>query len=304
MEWLAFRVRLRIDGAMPERALLKLKRAKIALYRVKKVQKTQLCLEVKRKDIQKVFAIYPKLCYNSNGYSPYTVTKVGEVGLLKAHTWAKNRLGLMAGGLAFCVLTLFADTLILGVDIVGTRAYTRDIHGILANYGVKPFTRYDGRNTDEICGEILKLNGVEYCSVQKSGLRLVVELRLAKFEKPTLVAGDMLCTRSGEIRAITVLRGTALKTVGDSVSAGERLVGGYFQTENGTQKTVEPIARAEIACVYESVVTAQSEEQAFATAYLQLCLGERDEMESKTITKIENGYLVAIEYTVIETVNL
>ena len=114
----------------------------------------------------------------------------------------------------------------------------------------------------------------------------------------------MLCTRSGEIRAITVLRGTALKSVGDSVSAGERLVGGYFQTENGTQKTVEPIARAEIACVYESVVTAQSEEQAFATAYLQLCLGERDEMESKTITKIENGYLVAIEDTVRETVNL
>ena len=139
--------------------------------------------------------------------------------------------------------------------------------------------------------------------MKKSGLRVVVDIRLAKFDKPTLIAGDMTAKRSGELRSITVLRGTPLKSAGDTVTAGERLVGGYFQTENGTQKTVEPIARAEIACVYESVFATQSEEQAFAAAYLQLGLGESDEIENTQIAPTDGGYIVKIDYTVIETIN-
>ena len=143
MERSVFRTRLRIDGVMPERALLKLRRAGIALYRVKKVQKTQILFDVKGKDIEKVFAIYPNVCYNSSGYSPYTATRVGEVGLAKAYAWAKSRLGLLIGGLAFCALTLFADSLVLGVEVVGTRAYTRDVKSILAE---RVSTKYAARS--------------------------------------------------------------------------------------------------------------------------------------------------------------
>jgi similar to stage IV sporulation protein len=303
MEISLFRTRLRIDGVMPERALLKLRRAGIALYRVKKVQKTQILLEVKKKDIEKVFAIYPKVCYNSSGYSPYTATVLGDIGLAKAFGFIKNRIGLIVGGLAFCALTLFADTLVFSVEVVGTRAYERDVKCILAKYGVKPFSKYGERDVDEICSEILRLDGVEYCSVQKSGLRVAVDIRLAKFQVPTLTIGDMTAKRSGEIRNITVLCGTPLKKVGDTVVLGERMVGGYFQTESGTQKTVAPIARAEIACVYECAFAVETEEQAFAAAYLELGLNENDEIENTEIAQTENGYIVKIAYTVIETIN-
>lgn len=303
MEFLTFRTRVRIDGLMPERALLKLRRAGIALYHVKKVQKTQILLEVKKKDVEKVFAIYPNVCYNSSGYSPYVATVLGDVGLAKAWTYTKNRVGLLVGGLAFCALTLFADTLVFSVDIAGTRAYDREVKSILATYGVKPFSKYSADGVDEICSEILRLDGVEYCALKKSGLRVVVDIRLAKFHKPTLSTGDMTAKRSGEIRSITVLRGTPLKSAGDTVVAGEPLVGGYFQTENGTQKTVQPIARAEIACTYECAFAVESEEQAFAAAYLQLGLGEYDEIEHTEIVQTENGYVVKIAYTAIETMN-
>ena len=73
-----FRQRLLIEGIMPERALLRLRREKIAVYNVKKRGKTQILLSVKRKDTQKVFAIYPNVCYNDNAYSPYSVKKLGE----------------------------------------------------------------------------------------------------------------------------------------------------------------------------------------------------------------------------------
>lgn len=303
MEFLTFRTRVRIDGVMPERALLKLRRAGIALYRVKKVQKTQILLEVKKKDVEKVFAIYPNVCYNSSGYSPYTATVLGDIGLAKAWAFVKNRVGLIVGGLAFCALTLFADTLVFSVDVVGTRAYDREVKSILESYGVKPFSKYGADGVDEICSEILRLDGVEYCTVKKSGLRVVVDIRLAKFHKPTLSTGNMTAKRSGEIRRITVIRGTPLKNVGDTVVSGEALVGGYFQTENGTQKTVAPIARAELACAYECLFAVESEEQAFAAAYLQLGLGEYDEIENAEITQTENGYIVKIAYTAIETMN-
>ena len=60
------KIRLKIQGNMPERALLRLRRAEIPLYEVKKSQKNAILVSVKRKDVQKVFAIYPNLCYNEN----------------------------------------------------------------------------------------------------------------------------------------------------------------------------------------------------------------------------------------------
>ena len=59
-----FRERMIIEGLMPERALLRLRRAQIPIYNLKKIKKNQILFTVKRKDVEKVFAIYPNLCYN------------------------------------------------------------------------------------------------------------------------------------------------------------------------------------------------------------------------------------------------
>ena len=56
--------RLQIEGIMPERALLRLRRAQIPLYNVKKIAKNRILFRVKRKDVEKIFAIYPNICYN------------------------------------------------------------------------------------------------------------------------------------------------------------------------------------------------------------------------------------------------
>ena len=53
-----------IEGNSPERALSRLQKAGICLLKVKKIKKNQILAIVTKKDSEKVFAIYPNLCYN------------------------------------------------------------------------------------------------------------------------------------------------------------------------------------------------------------------------------------------------
>jgi len=102
---------------------------------------------------------------------------------------------------------------------------------------------------------------------------------------------------------LTVLRGTPLAEIGKEVLAGEELVGNWFSTQEGEQVRVEPIARASIACVYDSEIAAEKEECAFAIAYLEAGIQDTDGVTKKEIIKTDGGYRVRLEYTVVESIN-
>ena len=297
------KVRYAIEGIMPERALLRLKRAQIAVYHVKKTQKNQILFSVKKKDSEKVFAIFPNPCYNSSVYSAYTAKRLGVFGGWRAFESLKKRTGFIVGGLLFCALTLFADGFIFGVRFVGTDIYAREAVIALEENGIKPFARYAKGSEDLVCAKLLKNKGVEFCSVQKQGLYAVVEVRLSPFLERAPVKGDMLSKRSGTLLSIVALRGTPQKKAGDQVRAGETLVADYFETQSGEKKKVEVIARASVACTYEKSLQAASAEEAFAKAYLELGLLERDQITKKTIEERNNEYVVTIEYTAFQTIN-
>ena len=55
------RDKILIEGLMPERALLRLRRVGIGVYNAKKIEKNQILFSVNKKDTEKVFAIYPTL---------------------------------------------------------------------------------------------------------------------------------------------------------------------------------------------------------------------------------------------------
>ena len=297
------KIRFEIEGIMPERALLRLKRAQIGVYNVKKTQKNQILFSVKKKDSEKVFAIFPNPCYNNNVHSAYVAKKLGATGVWKTFERLKKRTGLVIGALLFCALTTFADGFVFGVRFVGTDIYAREAVLALEENGIKPFSRYAYGNEDLVCAQLLKQKGVSFCSVQKQGLYAVVEVRLSPFSECAPVKGDMLSKRSGTVLAITALRGTPRKKVGESVKAGEPLVSGYFETQSGEKKCVEVVARASVACVYEKNLTAENEEEAFAKAYLELGLSERDKITDKAVEQNGNEYAVKIAYVVIQTMN-
>lgn len=300
------RVRILIEGVMPERALLRLKRAKIDLYNVKKIQKNQILLSVNEKDCEKVFDFFPNVCYNSNGYSAYVAKKVGLEGFAKYKRRMQQRIGLALGGLLSLALILFLDTFTFGVEFVGTSIYARESLAALQTAGIKPFSPYKSGKEDWICAQLLALDGVEYCSVKKQGLYARVEIRLSPFEKAELDKESMIAKRTGTLVGLAVLKGTPLKKVGEEVRAGDRLVENAFYTQSGEKTQVEPMARAVISCLFEAEIQAQDEQEAFAQAYLQLALSDGDRLVEKEITQGENDglFFVKIAYTVIETINL
>ena len=100
------------------------------------------------------------------------------------------------------------------------------------------------------------------------------------------------------------LRGTAQVRAGDTVKRGQTLVGGYFCKQSGEQISVDVIATAQLLCEYQAEMQADTAEEAFANAYLQLGNEQSIQIEKREITPCENGYNVRLRYTVWQAINL
>lgn len=111
----------------------------------------------------------------------------------------------------------------------------------------------------------------------------------------------MLSSREGTLISLCVLRGTPLVQVGERVTLLQPLVDDGFYTEQGERVDVTVVARASIACVWENVVAAETAEEAFAVAYLELL--DEARIERKDVTAADGGFLVRIEYTATERWN-
>ena len=303
-DFFKLRDRLELYGTMPERATLRLRRAGIPLYDMEKPRKDCLRFTVSKRDVDKVFAIYPKSVYQGNGYTPYSVRSLGKRGVGRYVEFARGRVGFLLGAGLFAIATLYADSLVFGVDFSASSVYQREARAVLEEYGIKPFSVYERGKEDLICSKILSLNGVEFCSVKKSGLRVVVEMRLGDSPKTTYQTGDMYATREGKLLSITALKGTVVKRVGDSVLIGEPLVGAWTESADGIRRETEVIARASIACTYACEIQTADEKEAFAIAYMQAGLTQEDRIDGVETVAIANGYQVKIEYVAIESFNL
>ena len=301
--WNGWKERFLLEGTMPERALLRLRRAGIALFNVKKIEKNRIVFSIKRKDGEKVFAIYSNMCYNESVYSAYTVKKIGVEGVGKYVETAKLRVGLLLGGLLCVTMVLCSQPLVFAVDFVGPNVYAREVYAALEEVGITPLAPYPEGKEDLVCAKLLALDGIEFCSVRKEGYRVIVEMRKSPFPSIKTDKNPMQAKHAGEIVAMTVLRGSPLKQIGEKVQVGEPLVDNVFFTEGGGQVRVEIIARVRIACVYEADVAAETAEEAFATAYLGLELSERDEVQTYSVKDCDGVYHVTIAYTAIEIMN-
>ena len=129
--------RVLIEGMMPYRALNRLRREGICLKNVQKAQKNQIIFTVDGKDIEKIFAIYPNVCYNSDKYTPYTARILPPTGARKAWAFCKKRAGIWLGGVLFLALTAFSDTLVLRIRVSGEAAYAQAVVEILRQHGIE-----------------------------------------------------------------------------------------------------------------------------------------------------------------------
>ena len=303
MPLLGYKVRLQLIGIMPQRALLRLRRAGIALFFVERLDEKNLRFCVWKKDLVKVFAIYPQQSRYIGDYSPYTVMELGGVGIGKIAEKARKRIGFGIGILLFCAVTAYTADYAFGVEFTGSSVYAREAYLAMEECGIALGEKYDTKNADAFCAKMLALKGVEFCSIKKTGLKLYVDVRITPIQTQYFQKGVMQAKHTGELTALTVLCGSALKKAGDKVQAGETLVGDWYSTEDGGQVRVEAIARARIACTYEAEIAANTEEQAFALAYLDAGLQNAEVCKERKIEKTDSGFWVCIAYDVVESMN-
>lgn len=300
-----------LRGREPEKALQRLKKAGIELFDVKKTQKDALTFCVKGKQGQKVFAIYPKTWYNKAERGGYEVSSLGEKGVFVRLKKLEKRPGLIAGAAAFLLITAFCDNFVFAVRYSGDEALCDLAEKIVAAHGVKPFSKYSETGAEEIAAEILSLGGVSYANVKKRGTVVYVEARRSSFsDNNSVIEGDMRAAHEGTLTELTVLRGEKACATGQKVNKGDLLVSSVLITGEGEgerRQSVTVVARAEIACVYECAVTAESDAQAaaIATFYLETREGESVYTVQSVQTKEagEGEYAVAIAYTATEIIN-
>ncbi len=284
-----------LTGISPERALTRLVRQNIPVYHAKKQAPTSLSFFVKKRDVSKVFVLYPD-AKSLRGGGAYTVRALPAQGGLKWLRALTNRLGVLMGGLLFLLVTQGAQKLVLRVKIEAPTVYTAQVNAALQENGVTLFSPYRKGREDLICSRLLSLDGVSYCSIEKRGGVLTVTLKTNAFERLS-EEKTFLAERAGTLRRLVVLRGTPLKKEGEQVTVGETLVEDALYTEEGERTKVKAVAYAEIACVYEGRVEAKEEKQAFATAYLEAGLqAEQARIEEIKTEKQGRGYTVRIAY--------
>ena len=173
--------RVLIEGMMPYRALNRLRREGIFVENAKICQKNGVVFTVDAKDIVKIFAIYPNICYNGGRRVGYTAQVLPSTGIEKTVERIKKRTGLFLGCLLFLVLTLISNLFVLRVEVVGETAYESAVTEILAKNGIRPFEKFPDGKSDLATAEILRLDGVGFCSVQKVGSTVLVEVRTFPF---------------------------------------------------------------------------------------------------------------------------
>lgn len=248
---------------------------------VKKDQKT-LIVSVSYLDREKFFAITRELCYN--------IKKVGARGKYRLALKLARNLGLIIGAVIFAVCSFVIDDFVFSIDYTGSGSvYSREISAFLKSENVTPFTRFSSINLPALSDKILAhTDKISFAECVKVGNRLKVNLVLS--EKPIKPLGgdkETLCSDiDGEIEYIKVYRGTALKSVGETVKAGEEILGGFAVIKDTAVK-VGIIATVSVKGEFNYVYVSERDgDEYLAEIFAEIELGEKEILSFETTKSV------------------
>ena len=242
------------------------------------------------------------MCYNNIRGSVYTFTRVGAITARERKIRGYRLLGILLGVCCWFMAVLGSTDLVFKVDVVGTTVYEREAVEILRESGVSVFKAYPKNKEGEMTARILDLEGVEFCSVQKYGNTVRVEIRQSPLPQAKREEGDLICPRTCILENVVSLSGTLLKKAGEEVLAGESIVGGYFIHADGVNKSeTSVVAKAKLLCVEEFIEKKQEDAVFEAVLFVESLGGE---IRSITIEETEDGVKAKAEFTLVIKKNM
>lgn len=280
-----------------ESALSKLKKGEITVYNCKK-EGAKFLFSVSDKDIEKVFAIFAKPCYN--------VEVVKKSARKRAFDFMKLRAGLLVGAAVFITLAAASDFYMLRIEVSGSGSYLEpEVRRIVLSEGAGEFKLYSAFNASRATGRILALPQVTFCNISKKGSVLTVDVQVdtehGNFSSNFPLVSDM----AGRVTKLVAICGTAAVEEGDTVEKGATLILPY--TLAGEER-VDCIAAgyAEIECTATSQFFAESEsDESLKEAYASLLLEDGKIIEkSHTVKPASGGVIYVLNYTYLHTISI
>lgn len=234
-DWLRGEVRAELFGAFPAGVLNAAAAAGIELWAVESVDEN--CLRLRLYEGR--LAELEELARRSACELRVLRRAGGRAGLRKLLRRPALLLGLLTAALALLASSLF----VWDVDVRGTHRLSRgQVLRALEDCGLRPGSFWPGINTDLLRSEVmLRLPEIGWMAVNVSGSRAVVAV-VERVPKPVMYDGsegaDLVAARGGLIRRVNVLAGAPAVTAGQTVAAGQLLVGGRLESLTGEQRTV------------------------------------------------------------------
>ena len=281
--------------ATVETALKKLNKVNIAVYKLKK-RGVNVYFAVEEEYKQKVFAIFSHPCYNIGIRRESAKTR-----FLK---FFSRRFGLVAGAAVFLAACVLSNVLVLKIKVVGSGSYlSPQVIAAAEECGARRGTFCSGLDKPLLTSRILALPQVSFCSVQKKGSYLVIEVATDDEHSAQTNFNPLVANTDGEVYRLVVLSGTAEKAEGNTVQSGETLIGAYRLTESGESQPALAVGFAEIKRTATLTVFFENEsDKNLASAYAATALySDRVLEKSHKVNPCEGGVNYDITFTYLVT---
>ncbi len=248
-----------------EGALRKLKKAEIGVYNCKK-QGTSFIFSVKDKDIKKAFAIFAKPCYNISVKEKSRRTRV----LFRAF----NRIGLFVGAVLFAAIAVFSNSFVFRIKVSGSGSY------------LSP-----------------EVKRIVYEAGAKRGGVLCIDVQIDEEHNETVIKNSLVSDRSGVVKNVVAICGTAAVSVGASVNKGDALIAAY----TGEDKTeCLAVGYAELECKGQTEYFAYAEnDESLKAAYSTVLLyADNIVNRTHTVKPAEGGVIYIIDFTYLHKLSI
>lgn len=278
-----------------ETALKKLNKVNIAVYKLKK-RGARVYFAVEEEYKQKVFAIFSHPCYN--------IGVKRESAKTRFLNFMGKRFGLAAGAALFLAACVFSNALVLKISVVGNGSYlSPQVIAAAEECGVRRGTPCYGMDKPLLTSKILALPQVTFCSVQRKGSYLVIEVVTDEEHSAQTNFNPLVANTDGEVYRLVVLSGTAEKAVGSAVQSGETLIGAYRLTESGESQSALAVGFAEIrrVAVHTVFFDRESDENAASALASTALYSDRVLEKSYKVNPCEGGVNYDVTFTYIVT---
>lgn len=284
-------------SAPPETAIKKLARAKIAAFRLKK-QGVHTTFWVGYKTLEKVFAIFAHPCYN------VCVIKYGAVR--SAFARAAARAGALVGAAAFVAVVVAAQRFVFRIDVTGSGAHLApQVVAILSGEGIS-VGRPCGKVSPSVTARIMALPAVTFCSVQKRGTAVIVDVECGSGGISPSPRVPLLSPVSGVVERLVALCGTPRAEEGQSVSVGDELISPCYAGPSGEEYPCLCAGYAHIRVRASICVAAEEESDSGLAAALAAAelYAEGAEVLSHRVRAVSQGVVYQVDFTYIYTASI